>query len=98
MTEETNKVTLIIDTVQTSWIVTNYSQKMLYLGKFKVLMVAYNGGRPKGDDSKTYLVESYLPGLKEHQGYYPTEELAQERAEYVLNYWLEQAILTERGK
>jgi hypothetical protein len=97
MTEETNKVALIIDTVPTSWTATDsYSGKSLYLGKFKVLRVAYNSGRQKGDDSKMYIVESYLPGVKEHQGYYPTQELAQKRAELVLNYWLEKALLTER--
>jgi hypothetical protein len=98
MTEETNKVALIIDTVKTSWRFTHYSQKILYLGKFKVLMVAYNSGRPKGDESKTYVLDSYLPGLKTFQGYYPTEELAQKRAEFVLNYWLEQAILIKRSE
>lgn len=65
----------------------------LHLGDFIVAKVYYDVGGSKHNNAKQVL-DIYLPGIKKNFGPYGTQAEAQERAEYIVRYWLHGAGLT----
>lgn len=67
---------------------TKYScGELLYLGKWNVGGVHYDGCRTKGDPLK-YTATCRLPGIKTNLGGYTTDAEAKERVESAVTHWL----------
>lgn len=63
------------------------SGQRLYLGKWPVGSVYYDNGCSR-DDPLKHCATTRLPGMKERQGHYATEQEAMAKAEKVVKYWL----------
>lgn len=63
-----------------------------WLGKVPSFSLNWNSAMSREDpdrESKRWTLECGLPGIKSNLGNYPTREIAQKKAELVLNLWLE---------
>ena len=63
------------------------SGKNLMLGKMIVANVFYDGSISKGSTAK-YALTPKMDGIKTHLGHFETEQEAMDKAESVLNHWI----------
>jgi hypothetical protein len=66
----------------------------LFIGKWKVGGVYYDGCHSKGDPL-TYMVVCYLPGIKKRFNNYETSEEGKKMLETAVKYWIEKSGLKE---
>lgn len=64
-----------------------------YLGDFKIFSLENDPCVPRGEPTKIYL-RNRLPGLRDNFGHFLTVDLAKEKAERALQYWLDKTNLT----
>jgi hypothetical protein len=64
--------------------------KVLFLGKWRVSKVFFDGSRSNGDRS-VYRADLFLPGMKPTIGHFELEEDAMAAAEKAVKYWVDQS-------
>lgn len=66
------------------------------LGKIKVFVINWNSCRCRGDTDNEYVLVPLLPGFKEERYYGPSTEFLKERADAMLDTWVDAAGLQVR--
>ena len=62
-----------------------------YLGKWKCFTIKFNFWNSMKIESENYILECYLPGIKNDLGYFKDIESAQKESSLVMNHWIDKS-------